>query len=131
MSRTDLIADAFSMIRNAIKARKEDVLIPYSKLLVKISEILKDEGYLENFKEIETPSYKLIKVYLKYKKKKNVIMEIKKVSRPGRRRYVDKDNIPRICKGYGIAIISTSQGIFTDKEARKVGVGGEVLGYIW
>ncbi len=131
MSRTDLLADAFTMIRNAAKVKKEDILMPYSKLLITIAGILKDEGYIENFKEIETPSYKLIKVYLKYKAKKSVIMEIKRISRPGWRKYVDKHNIPAICKGHGIAIISTSQGVFTDKEARKIGLGGEVLGAIW
>ena len=132
MSRTDLIADAFTIIRNAARVKKEEVLIPYSKLLVKIMEILKREGYIENFKELDIPGrFKMIKVYLKYEGKKSVINDIQRVSKPGRRIYVDKKNIPRVLQGYGIAIISTSSGILTDKEARKLGVGGEYIGYVW
>jgi len=132
MSRTDLIADAFTIIRNAARVKKEEVLIPYSKLLVKIMEILKREGYIENFKELDMPGrFKMIKVYLKYEGKKSVINDIQRVSKPGRRIYVDKKNIPRVLQGYGIAIISTSSGILTDKEARKLGVGGEYIGYVW
>ncbi len=132
MSRTDLIADAFTIIRNATRAKKEEALIPYSKLLVKIMEILKREGYIENFKELDIPGrFKMIKVYLKYEGKKSVINDIQRVSKPGRRIYVEKKNIPHILQGYGIAIISTSSGILTDKEARKLGVGGEYIGYVW
>ena len=132
MSRTDLIADAFTIIRNAARVKKEEVLIPYSKLLVKIMEILKREGYIENFKELDMPGrFKMIKVYLKYEGKKSVINDIQRVSKPGRRIYVEKKNIPHILQGYGIAIISTSSGILTDKEARKLGVGGEYIGYVW
>ncbi len=132
MSRTDLIADAFTIIRNAAKAKKEEALIPYSKLLIKIMEILKRESYIENFKELDIPGrFKMIKVYLKYQGKKSVINDIQKVSKPGRRIYVDKKNIPHILQGYGVAILSTSSGILTDKEARKLGVGGEYIGYVW
>ncbi len=132
MSRTDIIADAFTIIRNAARAKKEEALIPYSKILLKIMEILKREGYIENFKEFDIPGrYKMIKVYLKYEGKKSVISDIQRVSRPGRRIYVDKKNIPRILQGYGIAILSTSSGILTDREARELGVGGEYIGYIW
>ena len=132
MSRTDLIADAFTIIRNAARVKKEEALIPYSKLLVKIMEILKREGYIENFKELDIPGrFKMIKVYLKYEGKKSVINDIQRVSKPARRIYVDKKNIPRVLQGYGIAIISTSSGVLTDKEARKLGVGGEYIGYVW
>ena len=132
MSRTDLIADAFTIIRNAARVKKEEALIPYLKLLVMIMEILKREGYIENFKELDMPGrFKMIKVYLKYEGKKSVINDIQRVSKPGRRIYVDKKNIPRVLQGYGIAIISTSSGILTDKEARKLGVGGEYIGYVW
>lgn len=131
MSRTDLVADAFTMIRNAVMVKKEEVLIPYSKVLFKIVEILKREGYIENFREIEAPTPKMIKLYLKYEGKKGVINDIRRVSKPGRRIYTKKKNIPSVVQGYGIAIISTSQGILTDKEARKLGVGGEVIGYVW
>ena len=132
MSRTDLIADAFTTIRNAVRVKKEETLIPYSKLLLKIMEILKREGYIENFKELDIPGrFKMIKVYLKYQGKKSVINDIQRVSKPGRRIYVDKKSIPRVFQGYGVAIISTSCGVLTDKEARKLGVGGEYIGYVW
>jgi small subunit ribosomal protein S8 len=131
MGRTDLLADAFTMIRNAVRARKEEVLIPYSKTLQKISQILKEEGYIENFKEIDTPSFKMIKIYLKYENKKSAVSDIQRISKPGRRIYVGKKNIPQVLQGYGIAIISTSKGIVTDKQAKELGVGGEVLGYVW
>ncbi|MDD4955567.1 MAG: 30S ribosomal protein S8 [Candidatus Omnitrophica bacterium] len=131
MSRTDLVADAFTMIRNAVMARKEDTLLPYSKVLLKICEILKKEGYLENFKEIDLENFKNIKVYLKYDGKKNVINGIQKVSKPGRRIYVKKEKIPSVLRGYGIALISTSANILTDKEAKAKGIGGEYIGKVW
>ncbi len=131
MSRTDLIADAFTIVRNAILTHREEVVIPYSKPLMKIMSIIKEEGYIENVKELDNPNYKTIKVYLKYNKKKNAISGLKKISRPGRRHYVGKDNLPRVYRGYGVAIISTSQGIVTDKEARNLGLGGEVIGCVW
>jgi len=131
MSRTDLIADAFTIVRNGLMVKKDEVVIPYSRSLLRIMEILKGAGYIENVMEMETPSYKTIKVYLKYNKKKSVINGIKKVSRPGRRHYVGKDTMPRVLRGYGLAIVSTSSGIMTDSEARSQGVGGEVIGYVW
>ncbi|RKY41191.1 MAG: 30S ribosomal protein S8 [Candidatus Omnitrophota bacterium] len=128
----DLIADAFCTIRNASRAKKEETLIPYSKLLIKIMEILKRERYIENFKELDIPEkYKMIKVYLRYEGKKSVINDIRRVSKPGRRIYVDRKNIPYVLQGYGVVILSTSLGILTDKEARRLGVGGEYIGYIW
>lgn len=131
MSRTDLLSDAFTMVRNALMAKKEEVLIPYSKVLFKIAEILKREGYIDNFKEIDTLTYKMIKLYLKYEGKKSVINDIQRVSKPGRRIYTKKKNMSSVLQGYGIAIISTSRGILTDKEARRMGVGGEVIGFVW
>ncbi|MCD6229106.1 MAG: 30S ribosomal protein S8 [Candidatus Omnitrophota bacterium] len=131
MSRTDLLADAFTMIRNAVRAKKEEAIIPHSKILLRIIEILKSEGYIENFKEMDVPPRKMIKVYLKYDGKKSAINDIQRISKPGRRIYAKRKNIPRIFQGYGIAIISTSKGILTDKEARKEGIGGEVIGYVW
>jgi len=102
------------------------------RICFRIMEILKREGYIENFKELDIPGrFKMIKVYLKYEGKKSVINDIQRVSKPGRRIYVDKKNIPRVLQGYGIAIISTSSGVLTDKEARKLGVGGEYIGYVW
>lgn len=131
MSRTDLIADAFTMVRNAIQVRKDEVVIPYSRPLIRIMDIMKEAGYIENMKEMDNPNYKTIKVYLKYEKRKSAISGLKKVSRPGRRYYVARDKLPRVFRGYGLAIVSTSKGIVTDSEARKLGIGGEVIGYVW
>ncbi len=131
MGRTDVVADAFTVIRNAIMAKKDEALIPYSGALLKICEILKNEGYLENFKEIDLGSFKKIKVYLKYFGKKCTLSEIKKVSKSGRRVYVKKANMPSVLRGYGIALISTSKDILTDKEAKEKGVGGEFIGMVW
>ena len=131
MSRTDLISDAFTIIRNASRARKEEAYIPYSNSLLSICDILKKEGYLENFKEVDLESFKKIKVYLKYDKKKGVIEQLKKVSLPGRRVYTKQKSIPSVLQGYGIAIISTSLGMLTDREAKEKGLGGEVVAMVW
>lgn len=131
MSRTDLISDAFTIIRNAINVKKEEALIPYSKLLLKVCEILKKKDYIENFKDIDLGGFKKIKVYLKYEGKKSVISKIRKVSKPGRRVYLGKSAVPHVLRGYGTGIISTSLGVLTDEEARQKGVGGEFLGEIW
>jgi small subunit ribosomal protein S8 len=131
MSRTDLIADAFTIIRNAARAYKEEVFIPYSNILSKICQILKEHEYIENFKEAETKSFKQIKVYLKYDGKKSVISQIKRVSRPSRRIYKKKDENFSVLGGYGLSIISTSKGIFTDKQVKKEGLGGEVIAMVW
>ena len=119
MSRTDLVADALTIIRNAYMVKKDEVSIPYSKVLSGIAKIFKEEGYIDNFKEIDLKSIKRIKIYLKYEGKKSAIKVIKKISRPGRRVYVDKKRIPHVCAGYGNAILSTSKGIISDKEARR------------
>lgn len=131
MSRTDVIADAFTIIRNAAKVKKEDALLPYSKVILRICEILKREGYMENFKEIDLGNFKKIKVYLKYDGKKSVLNTIRKVSKPGRRVYVQKKKIPSVLRGYGIGLISTSSNILTDREAREKGIGGEYIGLVW
>jgi small subunit ribosomal protein S8 len=131
MSRTDLMGDVFTMVRNAIKAKKETVFVPYSKLVLKVCELLKKEGYIENFKEIELKNFRQIKIYLKYSGKGSIINEIKRVSKPGKRVYVGKHKIKPVLQGYGIAIISTSQGLLTDREAREKKVGGEVIGVVW
>lgn len=131
MSRTDLIADSLTIIRNACMVSHDEALIPYSKALIGILGILKDEGYIDNFKELDAEAIKRIKVYLKYENKKTVITKIKKISKPGRRIYVEKAKIPYVCSGYGVAVISTSKGIVSDKKARSLGVGGEVLCYVW
>ncbi|UCD15249.1 MAG: 30S ribosomal protein S8 [Candidatus Omnitrophota bacterium] len=131
MSKTDFLGDAFTVIRNAGRAKKEEVLVPWSNLVLSVCKILAKEGYIENFKEIDLGRFKKIKVYLKYDRKKSAFATLKRVSKPGRRIYVQSRGVPLVLKGYGIAIISTSSGILTDKEARQKGVGGEVLGMVW
>lgn len=131
MSRTDSIADAFTIIRNAVMAKKENLDIPACKVVTCILEIFKREEYIDNFKLIEDKKQGVSRVYLKYSGKKCVISGIKRVSRPGLRKYVTHDKIPYVLRGRGLAIISTSKGILTDKQAREQKAGGEVIGYIW
>lgn len=131
MARTDLIADAFTMIRNALMAKKENLDIPASNTLKSIFEILKKESYIETFKPIEDKKQGVLRVYLKYLAGKPAIRNIKRISKPGLRVYVKRDKVPSVLRGRGIAIISTSKGIVTDKEARESGLGGEIIGYIW
>lgn len=131
MSRTDLIADVFTMIRNAIMARKESLDVPASSTIKAILEILKSENYIENFKAIEDNKQGKVRIYLKTAAGKPAIRNIKRVSRPGLRVYVNRDKIPLVLRGRGLAIISTPKGIVTDTQARELGVGGEVIGYIW
>jgi len=131
MSRTDLTSDAFTVIRNAIMIKEEEVMIPFSNLLTKILDILKRENYIENYKVVDGESYKQIKVYLRYNGKKCAISKIKKVSTPGRRVYASRKEVNSVLRGYGIAIITTSSGIFSDREARDKGLGGEVVGMVW
>jgi len=131
MSRTDLIADTFTIIRNALMANKEKADVPASKITQSILEILKREEYIDNYKLIEDKKQGLLRIYLKYLGAKPAIRNIKRVSRPGLRIYVKRDKIPTVLRGYGIAILSTPRGVITGKQARDLGVGGEVIGYIW
>jgi small subunit ribosomal protein S8 len=131
MSRTDLIADVFTMIRNAMRVKKETVDVPCSNTIKSIMEILKKHEYIENFKLIEDKKQGLVRVYLKYIASKPAIRNIERISRPGMRTYVGKERIPSVIRGRGMAIVSTSKGIVIDKDARELGVGGEVIGYIW
>lgn len=131
MSRTDLIADTFTMMRNAIMARKENLDVPASNTTKSILEILKKEKYIDAFKLIEDKKQGILRIYLKYISGKPVITNIKRISKPGLRVYVKRDKVPLVLRGRGLAIISTSKGIFTDKEARAQGLGGEVIAYIW
>jgi small subunit ribosomal protein S8 len=130
--RTDLISDTLTMIRNASRVRKENTDVPKSKLNLAILEILKREGYISNLKVLDSQKLKLIRVYLSYDNQgKPAISGLKRISKPGLRRYVGKDKIPHVLNGLGIAIISTSRGIVSDKEARQLNTGGEVLLYAW
>lgn len=131
MSRTDLIADSFTMIRNAIMAKKETVDMPASKITKSIFEILKKQGYIENLKLIEDKKQGVLRVYLKYVAGKPAIRNISRVSKPGLRIYVKQDKVPSVLRGRGIAIVSTSSGIITGEEAKAGKVGGEIIGYIW
>lgn len=131
MSRTDLIADCFTIIRNAIITKKDSVDLPASNTIKAIMEILKREGYVDNFKLIEDKKQGQIRVYLKYVAGKSAIRNIRRVSRPGLRLYVKHQKVPVVLRGRGLAIVSTSGGIMTDKDARQKGLGGEVIGYIW
>ena len=131
MSRSDLIADSFAMVRNAIMARKENVDVPASNTLKSVFDILKRENYIETYKLIEDKKQGVLRVYLKYLAGKSAIRNIKRVSKPSVRIYVKGKKVPRVLRGRGLAIISTSKGIISDTQAREAGVGGEVIGYIW
>ena len=132
MQITDPIADLLTRIRNASSAKHETVDIPASNMKKAIAKILSDEGYIKNFQIIEDSKQGIIRVTLKYgENKSKVIAGIKRVSRPGLRIYAGADELPKVLRGLGIAIISTSKGIMTDKEARAQHVGGEVLAFIW
>ena len=129
---TDPIADMLTRIRNALTAKHEDVLVPASTVKKAIAEILLDEGYIKSYDIREDGVAKYIHIDLKYgPNKQRVITGLKRISKPGLRIYARKDQLPKELNGLGIAIISTSRGIMTDREARKQGVGGEVLAYIW
>ncbi|MFA5311395.1 MAG: 30S ribosomal protein S8 [Candidatus Omnitrophota bacterium] len=131
MSRTDLVADVFTIIRNAVMIKKDIVDVPVSNTIKAILAILKDEGYIENFKIIEDKKQGIGRVYLKYTAAKSAIRNIKRISRPGLRSYVKHKKVPVVLRGKGLALISTSKGIMTDKAAREQGLGGEVIGYVW
>ena len=129
---TDPIADYLTRIRNAIMARHKVVEIPASNLKKDITRILHDQGYILNYKFIDNDIQGIIKIALKYnaETKLPAIKSIKRISRPGLRKYARKDNVPRVLNGLGIAILSTSRGVMTDKEARKQNIGGEILCYV-
>ena len=132
MNTTDPIADMLTRIRNASSAKFKTVDIPASKMKKSIAEILFNEGYIKSYEEIENENQGIIRISLKYTEKgKKVISGLKRISKPGLRIYAAKDELPKVLNGLGIALISTSKGVMTDKEARKQGIGGEVLAYIW
>ena len=133
MVTTDPIADMLTRIRNASNAKHKTVDVPKSNMKLAIAQILFDEGYIKSFEEIKDEnSQGTIRITLKYTEKgKKVIDGLKRISKPGLRVYASKDELPKVLNGLGIALISTSKGIKTDKEARAEGLGGEVLAYIW
>ena len=132
MNTTDPIADMLTRIRNANTSKHKTVDIPASKMKLGITEILFREGYIKSFEEIKDENQGIIRITLKYDEKGNRVIDgLKRISKPGLRVYAPKEDLPKVLNGLGIAIISTSQGLKTDKEARKLGVGGEVLAYVW
>ncbi|NIO49134.1 MAG: 30S ribosomal protein S8 [Candidatus Aminicenantes bacterium] len=132
MSLTDPVADMLTRIRNALRVKKKDVNIPSSRMKTEIAKILKDEGYINNFKVIEDNKQGILNVTLKYTdENESVISGLRRASRPGCRIYCNKGSIPKILGGMGIVILSTSEGIATGKKCEELGVGGEVICYIW
>ena len=133
MSMSDPIADMLTRIRNANTAKHDTVDVPASKMKIAIADILVKEGYIEKYELVEEGSYKTIRITLRYGADKNekIITGLKRISKPGLRVYVNKEELPKVLGGLGIAILSTNQGVITDKEARKLQVGGEVLAFVW
>jgi len=130
MSMTDPIADMLTRIRNAQRAEKQSVAIPASKVKAAIAQVLKDEGYVEDFAVRDLEGRRTLEISLKYYAGKPVIEKIERVSRPGLRIYRPKDELPKVMNGLGVAIVSTSRGVMTDRKARGLGVGGEVLCFV-
>jgi len=134
MSLTDPIANLLTNIRNATRVKKETVEVPASRLTERILEIFKDDGYIEDFRLLKTNAQGSFKIYLKYDNKgerSSAIIGLRRISRPGLRVYARRDRVPKVINGLGTAVISTSRGVISDREARKLKVGGEVVCYIW
>ena len=133
MTMSDPIADMLTRIRNANAAKHDTVDVPASKMKLAIAKILLDEGYIKNYEIIEDGNFKTIRIELKYGKDKNekIITGLKRISKPGLRVYANAEDMPKVLGGLGIAIVSTNKGVVTDKEARKMNVGGEVLAFVW
>ncbi len=132
MSMTDPLADMFTRIRNGSKAKFEKVDVPSSHLKREIAKILKEEGFIKNYKTVtDDQKHEMIRIFLKYDETRKGIIHVRRVSKPGRRLYAQSDRIPSIMGGLGISILSTSRGVLTDKSARKTNVGGEVLCHVW
>ena len=133
MTMSDPIADMLTRIRNANTAKHDTVDVPYSKMKLAIADILVKEGFIKKYDVVEDGNFKTIRITLKYGKDKNekIISGIKRISKPGLRIYANKEDMPKVLGGLGVAIISTNQGVITDKQARELGVGGEVLTFVW
>ena len=133
MTMSDPIADMLTRIRNANTAKHDTVDVPSSKKKLAIADILVKEGFIKKYDVVEDGNFKTIRITLKYGKDKNekIISGIKRISKPGLRIYANKEDMPKVLGGLGVAIISTNQGVITDKQARELGVGGEVLAFVW
>jgi small subunit ribosomal protein S8 len=128
---TDPIADLLARVRNGVRAQKIDIFVPYSKIKAEIVRILKDEGYISDYAVDTSAAHPRIKITNKLADKASAITGLRRVSRPGLRRYVGADEIPRVLGGMGVAILSTSRGVLSGREAKKQKVGGELLAYVW
>ncbi|NLB35307.1 MAG: 30S ribosomal protein S8 [Elusimicrobia bacterium] len=128
---TDPVSDMICRINNALTRKKDSVELPSSKMKLEIARVLREEGYIANYQHTDDAKQGMLKIFLKYTPEGSVIRNMKRISRPGRRKYVNADNIPRVIEGLGRAIISTSRGIMTDKECRKNRLGGEVILFVW
>jgi small subunit ribosomal protein S8 len=128
---TDPIADMLTRLRNAAQARHRRVDMPISKLKIEIARLLKDNHYIHDYKVLEDGNHGVLRLYLKYFQEKPVIRELKRISKPGLRKYVSVADIPRVRNGLGIAILSTSKGVMTDRAAREAKIGGELLAIVW
>ena len=131
MSLNDPISNLLTNIRNAVSAGKETVDVPASRLSGRVLDIFKNDGYIEDSRAMKANAQGSFKIYLKYDNKKPLITGIKRISKPGLRIYVQRDEIPRVLSGMGTAVISTSKGVINDREARKLKIGGEILCHIW
>ncbi len=132
MPVTDPVADMLTRIRNANLARKDHVLIPASRLKLEVAKVLKAQGYVQKYDLVDDKRHGQLRIHLRYvEDRERVITGLRRVSRPGMRIYVDSKHVPRVMGGLGIAILSTSHGVFTDREARRRRIGGEVLCYVW
>ena len=133
MTMTDPVADMLTRIRNANTAKHDTVDVPVSKMKLAIADILVDEGYVEKYDLVDNGNFKDIRITLKYGKDKNdkIIAGLKRISKPGLRVYASREELPKVLGGLGIAIISTNKGVMTDKKARELNVGGEVLAFVW
>jgi len=132
MTVTDPVADLLTRVRNANSAKHDFVEVPASKLSMEILRILKDEGFIKNYETLKDRKFPTAKIALKYgPRQEKVISNLKRVSKPGLRVYAKRDKVPRVLRGLGVAIISTSRGVMTDRDARRFGIGGEILCYIW
>lgn len=131
MSLTDTIADMLTRIRNACMARHEKVDIPASKMKIGIAKLMKEHGYIQNYKLIKDGKQGILRITLRYHDGRPVILGLERISKPGRRQYRSSKDLPKVRNGFGMAVISTSKGLMTDDQARKLGVGGEVVCAIW
>jgi len=132
MPVTDQVSDMLTRLRNANLARHDHVLIPTSKLKLEVAKILKAQGYIQKYDLVDDKRQGQIRIHLRYGQgRRPVISGLRRISRPGVRIYVDRERIPRVLGGLGVAVLSTSQGVLTDREARRRGIGGEVLCYVW